>query len=700
MAVLSKLLYEVMPKTVTGWVLCMVPIAAAAVLLMFPRAVVQALMPSESVEDVLGEEGEETIRGGAADRAKVAGKDAKRKRRPARSQKTPKKSEQARDEQVINVNPQKDLLDESLTEEENSLLQLVSLRSQTVSRSDRATQAKATIPQSPVLSVLSLSNEGDDEKWSRVPTKQEEAIVSLKSRITTITNQLEESEREVADLKNTLEKESARAKEAENELKDRSRSYQIRWVEMETEISNLKGAKEQLMKRLSESLSAQDVMLKQRDDIIASLKDRIAELEMVSASVPLLKKQVTGHEETEKVLREDISRLETKLSQALERDEQLKQERSQAEGKLQELQKRLDSLQIDREKIATEMSSLKEQLSQTMSSMTAAKEQAQLGQVSLDQKSEEIKKLKEELEDLAAVKNEVSKLLEVLKLKETEIDTLQDTLSKVKEEKVSLELTNSSANEREAAMAKELSQLKEAISDTQMQKDNLAAQLAAISDKDNQIAKLTLDLGTIEEERNRLRGDLEKIETETRELKERSNQENYAHLQAAEETKKEAEAKASNLQDEVAKLRTELAEITERLAVAEAQVQDKSTSSQEEDVVTTAISSLQVSLEASQRERLGLVTQLEQLERTLKQHQGDLERVEKKNSILQSVMDMKVSSLKEEINVLRNERDSLASKLAGFAQSTEMLDRLVDESSSTNPSKEDDSVSPAAVPSA
>lgn len=698
MAVLSKLLYEVMPKTVTGWVLCMVPIAAAVVLVMFPKTVVQALMPSESVGDALGEEETEETIGAAAGKAKVTGKDVKRKRRPPRNQKVSRKDGQARDEQAIKVNPQgEELLDEVLTDEEDSLLKLASIQSKMTPGSGKAAQNKTAIPQSPVLSALSLSNEGDDGKWSRVPTKQEEAITNLKSRIATITHQLEESEHEAADLRSKLDKERTRAAEAENELKDRSRSYQLRWVEMETEISNLKGAKEQLMKRLSESLSAQDVTLKQRDDTISSLKERVAELEVVSSSVPLLKKHVTGHEETEKALREQISRLETDLSQALEMEEQLKKERNQAEGKLEALQQQLDSLQKEKEMATTEVSSFKDQLSQTMSSMTAAKEQVQSLQVSLDHKSEEVEKLREELNDLVAAKDEASSLLEKLKSKEAEISILQDALSKAEDEKKVLERAASSASDREAVMTKDLVQLNETISEVQKQKDDLAAQLATTSDKDDQIAKLTLNLETLQEERDRLKGDLERIGAETRELKERLDQENSARLVAAEEVKKEAEAKVVALQDEISKLRTELSEITEKLAAVETQAQTKSASSQEEAAAAT--STLQAALEASQRERAELAAQLEQIEHTVKQHLGDLEKAEKKNSILQSVMDMKVSSLKEEINALREERDSLASKLAGFAQSTEMLDRLVDESSSANPSKDDDSVPPAAVPS-
>lgn len=222
------------------------------------------------------------------------------------------------------------------------------------------------------------------------------------------------------------------------------------------------------------------------------------------------------------------------------------------------------------------------------------------------------------------------------------------------------------------------------------QKANLTSQLAVVADKDNLITRLTSELKAIQEERGRLEASLKKSESDVHELKDRLVQEGAAHSTAAGEEKKAAEAKLASLQEEISQLRTDLREADDRLAAAKAQAE---ATPFQEDAAT-----LQTALEVSQKERLGLAAQLEQAERMLKQHRGDLEKAEKKNSILQSVMEMKIASLKEELGASRDERDRLATKLAGFAQSTEMLDRLVDESSSTDPTRDSGPASSAAVP--
>ena len=77
--------------------------------------------------------------------------------------------------------------------------------------------------------------------------------------------------------------------EAEAELRDRTRAYQLRWVEMEAEISALKNNKLDLMNRITGLPAAQEQAQIERGKV-DTLLTRIRDLETITATISPLKK--------------------------------------------------------------------------------------------------------------------------------------------------------------------------------------------------------------------------------------------------------------------------------------------------------------------------------------------------------------------------------------------------------------------------
>lgn len=583
MGVLSRLLWDFVPKSFTGLFLCVLPLATAIVVIAYPQTVVKLFLTDEEPLEPLD---------GDLTSLASTNTESKKKRRKGSKTKNFRKKEESKAEVTVSEEniEEKPELEELLVDEkseEDSLLELASIQGKIHSISNPI-KSKLTssnnaaakgIPASPALKQIEMS---DEESWSRVPTKQEEAIASLKNRLAFLSEQLKDSTALAEELQEKLDKESVRANEAEKELKERSRVYQIRWVEMEGDIRSLRTVREELTKKLQNMEVANTQFTEQKNSLLVALQSRISELETANGLLSSLKRAILLHEGSEKQLTTQIAHLEGELSRAVDGafEEKMawKNEKEELQSRLNNVEGQLFILKATRDQAQNEIALLKEQLEASRAGVTVLTD-----------------------------KNE--RLAKDLQCKEDEATSL-----------------------------------KESVSNTTVEFEKFKDIWAA---KDTAHEKLAKEKNEAIESLIKARTEIEQL---TNELDEARKKETTKI--ADNEEKEELEKKVAELETEIGECRKDIAKL---------------------ELEKTALESLQ-------QERFELAAKLEDAEKIAKDHLANLQKAEKRNNILQNVAETKYKAYQQEITGLEGEISLLKSKLDGFAQSTDLVEKLVSES--------------------
>lgn len=139
-------------------------------------------------------------------------------------------------------------------------------------------------PDSPITLVPITLNEddnekindadGDDEQWTRVPTKTEEIVNNLKQRIEQLSRQLQEQDDQRAKERNEQEHQQRRFKEAEHDWRERVKALVQQVSNLENELTGLRANNQYLSEQC-----ANVVELERRSDQLMAVQERNAVLE-------------------------------------------------------------------------------------------------------------------------------------------------------------------------------------------------------------------------------------------------------------------------------------------------------------------------------------------------------------------------------------------------------------------------------------
>lgn len=423
MGVLSKLVSAVAPKSVASVLLWMLPIAAAVIVVAYPHAITQLFVrddPERLLEELTSGDIKKRKRAGGAKKSNGA---------------VPRKAAVA---EAVEDNAESSEDTRALSDEEQ-LLHLASLQGKTT-RLSQGKETKVVEAKSPIVAQITLNDalvSKDEDSWTRVPTREEEINSSLKSKITALTKQLEETLSECKASKSQAERENKRANEAEKELKDRSRNFQTRWLDLENEITSLKATRDNLTTRLSE-LGNTTVMNEAHEQMMQSLNAKIVELENETMAIPTLKEQLAALmasesqakselSECQQLLAREVQNLSSEKAATRDFEQQLEivsnrnaelasslqdaqKGKAEVEGKLKSLendlketQSRLASIAVEKAAINGELSSVKKYLDEVQASVANFSEMRLLVN-SQQQENIELKDTVESLERTAEEK--------------------------------------------------------------------------------------------------------------------------------------------------------------------------------------------------------------------------------------------------------------------------------------------------------
>ncbi|PJF17743.1 hypothetical protein PSACC_02447 [Paramicrosporidium saccamoebae] len=633
MGVLSKLLHSLVPKTLTGIILLVLPLAAAVVVIVYPHAVSQLVMredPNRLLEeltadeagknkkkaqkkvkreavkkDVAKEESEESSTESLNEDEKLSQlvrmqeKKAQATKKPLKSEKNPIASKiQAPSFAAVVANVQSSATASSV--EPPTFAAVVSSGQSPVTASD---------VQSPTTAAIEVASDGkEDEGWTRVPTKEEEIAVTLRTRVANLTRQLEASTSESAELKSLVQREEKRAMEAERELKDRSRSFQIRWVEMESEISSLKNSKAGLMSKVDELLSvsseftAHSETIKAQEAKITSLETALnasstqesktrSELGQVKAHLAAEKDSLAELKHNCIAINEQANNLmaqleQSKLSQTelkeniryLENELVTSQNNTKTDTIIADLQQKLDASIEETQKVLSEKDVLAAKLESSNSEQAA-----QIGEL-----KGQIQVLEDRTEELQAI----SAKLEIAEKKVTEVEgenhRLQAVITTMKAQaSSSLELQEKIAA-LEESLAKsqitESSKVKEVEAENQRLESTISSMTLLSKECEDKIAVLEASLAEsqatesskvkeVEAENQRLESTISSMTSLSKELEDKVAvlEESLAKSQTADSSKlKEVEAENQRLESAISSMTLLSKDFEDKIAVLEA----------------------------------------------------------------------------------------------------------------------------------
>lgn len=481
MGVMSKLLYSLVPKSLTGIMMWVIPIAAAVIVVAYPQAVTQLLVkddPQRLLEELTADE-----------EVSKEGKKKKTSRNKVKKDTIVKKEEPTDEAEEMAA-------EGSADDEDEQLLKLASVQAKkaasTVKKSNKPTPEVI----SPTVTTIEVSR--DDEKddfageWSRIPTRDEEIISSLKTRINGLTTQLESATTETTILRDSLEKSVKRAADAERELKERGRTFQSRWLELESEVSNLKINKMELLNKIAEFEGAsrkETEMLK----TIQEQSNRILGLQAATDEVKLLKGLAQENNIVESKYRAEIEKLQAQLAREMESMALEKHQSSELKNNLIMLNEQASGWQVELEK----------------------------SKIATNELSNNIRYLENELEASQATSAEAKKLSEELQA------LMQSNKAEVEGYRVEIERLVEQAQSISMMKAENVG-LKEKVKKLEEEKDEINSKLDEVRitfneqvDSGKQDAeKLSVSLSTIEIEHNQMKESLSAIEVERIQLKE------------------------------------------------------------------------------------------------------------------------------------------------------------------------------------
>ncbi len=361
MAVLSTLLSGVFSRTIGGVLLVALPVAALALGILAPHLVVKALgreNPEALLKELLSEEeasSEGSRKRGPSQRAAAA----RLRDRPAAAP--------AAEAPAVSDDGAAQAVPSEGDDEGDHLLALAAahLARNAAPKTSRAeAQKKAEAAErgaqvngeqqpilSPVMATITTSSEtvtlsvkaqpaspvrsSDSlEGWSKVPTRDEEVIASLKARLATITK---EGEARAAQVE-AAQSEAKRAADAERDGRERARALQSHLLEVERENASIKAANALLTAKVEGLQSAisrepsPDVLVNaqlasERLEVIALLEARLVaaadgqehlqvSLDEARATLTTLGATVTALEEANATLRADFERITAEAEEA------------------------------------------------------------------------------------------------------------------------------------------------------------------------------------------------------------------------------------------------------------------------------------------------------------------------------------------------------------------------------------------------
>lgn len=508
MGVLGRILYSLLPKTLPGVVLVIMPVAILLVLLIYPKSVLRAFARDDTerlLKELLAlDEGESK-------------KKLKMKQKERPSKKGDSLSLRLQEEAAyVKVEKQRQQTQEKQDQEkdeEEQLIQLAILQNNKSQSGRKKTspfleEQHATVHSQPqaqtqagsaddtALKVAGIETTGErgaeEGGWIRVPTKEEEIANSLRSKIQLLTKQLEASSSEASLCREALQKEQRRANDAEKELKERLRAHNLTFTEQGAEIYQLKSKKLDLETRLA---SLEERHISEQDKVIRSHVEKIHSLE---SAVEELSQACKNAEQT----KDQNSQLAEKLAKARDQNNQLIKQLPEAEENLASGSELLLTEQLKTAKLQSATLDLEKLAEQEKSSRVALQSQN-------DEYKEEIKTLKLEI-DCETLS------VHTLQAREKELAT------KIKEAEVEIQAMGAASSESERAVGElseklssvqdELEECKLRLEGAERQNRKLSEQLEkaelktqiAIKVSDSKCAVFREEIAKIEAERQEL----------------------------------------------------------------------------------------------------------------------------------------------------------------------------------------------------
>lgn len=231
----------------------------------------------------------------------------------------------------------------------------------------------------------------EGEGWSKVPTKDELVISSLRSRIESLAQSLQTSEAEKGTAEKALVQAQEKLARLEAELKERTQNFQLRTVSLEAEIESQRQTSQILLKRMSEM---EENDLAEAKEEIDRLTEEIGKIEKNSVKVSNERDSLAG----------ELCETQGKLSACLEEIAQLKQD--------------IESFIALKQKygsVEAELSKVKKALFETESSL-------------INLKSQEASRSAEFKHAIEKKEQENSELARKVEMKETLVNSLEDQI--------------------------------------------------------------------------------------------------------------------------------------------------------------------------------------------------------------------------------------------------------------------------------
>lgn len=422
----------------------MLPIAAAVIIVAYPHTVTK-LFVREDPEKLLEEL---TAAAGKKKKRPLRLKSATLKKNNVAAAGGPKGQEKSSAEESMGESQENASGSASeAADEEEQLLQLATLQGKIVSVQSEGKKGhtKKEIS-SPTVAEINVDNDKSNG-WTRVPTKEEETVATLKNKISSLVLQLEEVQKAAEGGKSRAEKEQKRAAEAEKELKERTRSYQLRWVEMESELTSLRSSKSELMNKLEAALQ-QETKAQIYAETITSLQDRIILLEAETAQIPSLNDLISALTKKETQLTEEIDFLKIQLDQTKEGISLEKALVEQLRDQISIVIEERTSLALQLEQAKVEQKASKAKLETVRDELSEKDKELDLRHTCIQQLEGQLDSLKEQLERLD---NEKKSLVD-----STQIDELKERINKVVESEAHLNQLLSESDAKITRLVEEL----------------------------------------------------------------------------------------------------------------------------------------------------------------------------------------------------------------------------------------------------
>lgn len=626
---MSKLLYSLLPKSLTAVALCVIPIASLTVIVCYPKFVTQFFLPP--VEALLEDDSKEVDASN-----EVGKKKRKRNNRHKNGGEARSMSPAAALEEVANESSS---VDADEVDEEEALLQLAAIRGKT----SVAYQVKLEKSDSPTFSDISIES---GEGWSKVPTKTEEALESLKSRLSTITKQKDEFEAECQKLQKQLEKQQATNFANEQDSKDQIKGLQMRCASLDGECTRLKAFKVEATQQVEEFAQLKSKLDEQKLYNVQLL----GKIEEMDNTYGLLQQAVAQNNE----LSGQISHLEKELSRAVENSrKQIKELETSNVLTKNELIEKVSRVDVLEKELEESMKCLKD-CEATLKTLKKENVEMSSQMASNQDNGNALSELKKQNEDLTSQIANFKSLEDENNSLKSEITTFKSSLessaSEIENLKSLLETSNKSIDANEKLVAKYITDLeniksynlKDMESFKAMQEEQFAARISELesASKSNEF----------------------QVEFELAQQK----------ISAYETSIAKYESKMASIEEELIKAKEECESLKNIIAVAKSNDSDS----------TSKLEELQKEIEKQK-------DLLKQAEEKLNANSAndnkdlklELEKASKRAQILSTVSESKYASFKADILKLTNERDELVKQVESFKRSSEMVDKLVAESS-------------------